>query len=446
MAEIGMDHVLASYEAMEKTSMLARDLTDSDQNQAVLDTASALAEGRVTAEGIADSHGPAVAAEAVAAARSRRRLGELTGPVHLTVVWAMYGETGRMVPREVHPHGEDFVRAKVAQLDWLTGGLPGVTWSIIACDDGCPDQPSSADLMMDIAAAEGYPQTGHRSVRVLRLAEVIRSGISISPAFDRLTSTDESRKGGSILVALAAAVAPDLVRAEGAGRHVVCYTDADLSANLAQLGSLAAPVVAGHKVVGALGQRYGIEGAVLVRADGPVTEPHSTGDKPDKIIILFRHFVRAMLIPSLAQVLDTQAGFKAFDGAALGPVIGQMTSFNETFDVELLIHLAQDYGPQALAVEPIVFTEDFAATNFPSVEPGPRHLAMVRQVVELYDQFVAPTAPVTGEAADLLALLRALDLDGYVTLIEGLRAEDRDDPTLFDWRWPVQHLRDILRH
>lgn len=69
----------------------------------------------------------------------------------------MYGETGRMVPRAAHPHGEDFVRAKVRQLDWLTGGLPGVTWSIIACDDGCTDRPSSADLMTDIAAAEGYP-------------------------------------------------------------------------------------------------------------------------------------------------------------------------------------------------------------------------------------------------------------------------------------------------
>ena len=58
---------------------------------------------------------------------------------------------------------------------------------------------------------------------------------------------------------------------------------------------------------------------MLVRADGPVTEPHSTGDKPDKIIILFRHFVRALLIPSLAHVLDTQAGFKAFDATALSP-------------------------------------------------------------------------------------------------------------------------------
>jgi len=426
-----------------------RDLTDSDQNQAVLDVASALAEGdgpAAAGTGAVARYGPAVAAEAGAAARSRRRLAELIEPIHLTVVWAMYGETGRMVPRSVHPHGEDFVRAKVRQLDWLTGGLPGVTWSIIACDDGCPDRPSSADLMAEIVAAEGYPGEGHRGVTVLRLADVIDGDISISPAFDRLTSTDQSRKGGSILAALAAAIRTGPAWADGAGQHVVCYTDADLSSNLAQLGSLAAPVVADDKVVGALGQRYGIEGAVLVRADGPVTEPQSTGGKPDKIIILFRHFVRATLIPPLAHVLDTQAGFKAFDAAALGPVIQQMTSFNETFDVELLIHLAQRYGSQALAVEPIVFTEDFAATNFPSVDPGERHLAMIRQVVELYDQFVAPAAPVTGEAADLLSLVRALDLDDYVTLIKHLRAEDHDDPTLFDRRWPVRHLRDILRH
>ncbi len=429
---------------MDKTVAPVRDLTDSDQNQAVLDVASLLAEGGLEPERAADGYGPAVAAEAAAAARSRRRLAALTGPIRLTVVWAMYGETGRMVPRAQHPHGEDFVRAKVRQLDWLTQGLPGVTWDIIACDDGCPDEPSSADLMTQIAAAEGYPGEGPRSVTVLRLADVIANGTPISPAFDRLTSTDQSRKGGSILAALAAAVATGPARAKGAGRHVVSYTDADLSANLAQLGSLAAPIAGGGDVVAALGQRHGIDGAVLIRAGGPSTEPHSTGDKPDKIIILFRHFVRALLIPSLAHVLDTQAGFKAFDGPALRPVIGEMTSFNETFDVELLIHLAQRYGPQALAVEPIVFTEDFAATNFPSVDPGQRHLAMVQQVVALYDRLVAPVAPVTGEAADLLALLRTLDLDDYVRLIGGLRAEDAGDPTLFDRRWSVQHLRDIL--
>jgi hypothetical protein len=386
-----------------------------------------------------------VAAEAQAAARSRQRLSELGGPIHLSVVWAMYGETGRMVPRSVHPHGEDFVRAKVGQLDWLTSGLPGLTWSIIACDDGCPDFPSSADVMTGIAAAEGYPREGHRSVTVLRLAEVIESDQSISPAFDRLVSADQSRKGGSILAGLAAAVEAGRARRTSGGRQVVCYTDADLSANLAQLGSLAAPVVAGEGVAAGLGQRYGIDEAVLVRPGGPVREPHSTGDKPDKIIVLFRHFVRATLIPSLAHVLDTQAGFKAFEGDALAPVLSQMTSFNETFDVELLIHLAQHYGADALAVEPIVFTEDFAASNFPSVEPGPRHLAMIHQITEIYDRFVAPHAPATGEAGDLLDMVRTLDLDGYVTLIGHLRAEDRGDSTLFDRRWPVRHLRDILR-
>jgi hypothetical protein len=429
---------------MDKALVPARDLTDSGQNQAVLDAASALADGGATAAGVTASHGSAVAAEALASARSRQRLSKLTVPVHITVVWAMYGETGRMVRRAEHPHGEDFVRVKVRQLDWLSAGLPGVTWSIIAADDGCPDRPSSAEVMTDIVRAEHYPDHGHRSVTVLKLADVISGGISISPAFDQLASTDQSRKGGSILAGMDAAIRTGPPQANSAGRHVVCYTDADLSANLAQLGSLAAPIVSSGRAIGALGQRYGLDGAVLVRPDGPVTEPHSTGDKPDKIIVLFRHFVRASLIPPLAGVLDTQAGFKAFDAAALRPAIARMASFNETFDVELLITLAQRYGPGALVTEPIVFTEDFAATNFPSVDPGERHLAMVRQVVEVYDRLVGPVAPVSGPAADLLALVRTLDADSYVRLIEQLRAEDQGDPTLFDRRWPVQHLRDIL--
>jgi hypothetical protein len=441
------------------TTAPVRDLTDSAQNQAVLELATALLAGDVQERDAGAGYGPAVGAEALAAARSRRRLAALAEPVHLSVVWAMYGETGRMVPADQHPHGEDFLREKVRQLDWLTGGT-GATWSIIACDDGCPDQPSSAELMTRIAAAEGYPAERHRSVTVLRLADLIGGAHSISPAFDQLTSTDQSRKGGSILagldrataIATATATATATAQASeaptpagGVVRHVVCYTDADLSANLAQLGSLAAPIVDGEAVA-ALGQRYGMAGAVLVRPSGAVTEPHSTGDKPDKIIVLFRHFVRVMLIPALTQVLDTQAGFKAFDAAALRTALPEMTSFNETFDVELLIHVAQQCGPGALAVEPIVFTEDFAATNFPSVDPGQRHLAMVQQVVWLYDRFVAPVAPVSGEAAELMELVRSLDLDGYVRLIEHLRALDPGDPTLFDRRWPVSQLRAIVEN
>lgn len=419
----------------------ARDLTDPEQNRAVLDLASALSHHPDAS--LESNQPPGVVAEAAAAARSRRRLQQVDSPLHLSVVWAMYGETGRMARRSEHPHGEDFVRVKVGQLDWLTAGTE-VTWSIVACDDGCQDTPPSAQMMRRLVAEEGYRRAAHRSVRVIRLDDVIADVAagrrSVGPAFDRLTSSQQSRKGGSILAALDDALRAAPEAGDEKGRHVVCYTDADLSANLAQLGSLAAPIVAGGAVA-ALGQRYGLPGAVLIKAAGPVAEPASTGDKPDKLIVLFRHMVRAVLIPDLAHVLDTQAGFKAFDAAALRPVLPRMTAFNETFDIELLIHLAQAYGAEAIEVEPIVFTEDFAATNFPSVDPGLRHLAMVRQVVDLYDRFVAPVAPAGAEAADLLDLIRTLDVDGYVRLIERLRAEDVGDPSLFDRRWSSSRLR-----
>ena len=426
-------------------SVLARDLTDPAENQAVLDGATALAAGLAATEDLARTHGAAVAAEAEAACASRERLvaaaSVATTAVHLTVVWAMYGETGRMVTREEHPHGEDFVRVKARQMDWLVAGTEA-TWSFVAVDDGCPDEPSSADLMRRIAASEGHPAEGHRAVTVLRLADVIAGGPSIGPAFDALHSPSQSRKGGSILAGLAHAL-----RVPVAGRHVVAYTDADLSANLAQLGALAAPILESGDAapaIAALGQRYGMPGAVLVKPAGPVREPFSTGGKPDKVIVLFRHAVRAALIPQLAHVLDTQAGFKAFDAVALVPVLPEMSSFDETFDVELLIHLAQRHGAAALAVEPIVFTEDFAATNFPSVDPGARHLAMVQQVVGLYDRSVAPTQPAAGDAAELLELVRGLDVDAYVRLIEGLQTEDPGDDTLFERRWPAAHLREIV--
>jgi hypothetical protein len=420
---------------------LARDLTDPAQNQAVLDGASALADGTATAAELTRAQGAAVAAEAEAAARSRGRLvsalaaGDGT-PVHLSVVWAMYGETGRLATRAEHPHGEDLVRVKARQLDWLTAGT-GVTWSVVAVDDGCPDRPSSAEVMQRIVASEGHPADGHRGMTVLRLADVLANGPPIGAAFDALATPEQSRKGGSILAGLAHAL-----RAPVAGRHVVAYTDADLSANLTQLGSLAEPILApGTAALAALGQRYGMPKAVLVKPGGPVREPASTGAKPDKVIVLFRHAVRAALIPQLAHVLDTQAGFKAFGADALAGVLPAMSSFDATFDVELLIHLAQAHGAAALAVVPIVFTEDFAATNFPSVDPGAPHLAMVHQVVRLYDRFVAPVMPATGEAAALLDVVRGLDLPAYVRVIEALRAEDDGDATLFDRRWTAAHLR-----
>ncbi len=292
----------------------SRNLTNSAQNYLVLKMASALVEGSMTKQQVEDAHGPAVAFEAQAAADSRKELLALQVPVHMSVVWAMYNEKNRMHRHTgKYPHGEDFVRTKVVQLDWLTKDLPGITWSIIACDDGCPQK--SAERMEKIVRQEKYPRNdGHRSVKVLKLADVI-GNVSIGTAFNKLTSTDESRKGGAIVAGIDAAIKAGPVQANGSSphRHVVC------------------------------------------------------------------------------------------------------------------------------------FTEDFAATNFRSVEPGASHLRMVKQIVGIYQEHVAKGGtPATGDAASLLKLLEGLDLSGYQALIRHISHKDAGETSLFDRRWPVQELLDVI--
>ena len=118
-----------------------------------------------------------------------------------------------------------------------------------------------------------------------------------------------------------------------------------------------------------------------------------------------------------------------------------MASFNGTFDVELLI-LSPSTTDTALAVEPIVFTEDFAATT-PSVTRGRAGWLWLSRSWNLRPAG-RPGRPVTGEAADLLTLIRTLDLDDYVTLIEHL-APRTGRPGIVRPALTVQHLHDILR-
>jgi hypothetical protein len=69
---------------------------------------------------------------------------------------------------------------------------------------------------------------------------------------------------------------------------------------------------------------------------------------------------------------------------------------------------------------------------------------MVRQVVQLYDRLVAPTRPVTGDAAALLGLAPEPDLPSFVRLITALRERDVGDETPFDRRWTAGELREML--
>lgn len=450
---------VANPAILEKLSVgqpMTRDLCSQAQNDAVLDLATVLMQENPEAllEPAAQNctkYSPLVL-EALYCAASRAKLMELTPPhgLHLTVLFAMYKETGRILPSSECEHGEDFLRNKVKQLKWLFDGAPSsaFSWELVGVDDGCPAHPPSWVVAQGIINSEQWS-----NVRVIKLQD----GIDDKSPVAKMKSTNDSRKGGAILHGLYEMGKED----KGGKEHIVLYTDADLSANCAMSGLLCSNI-GEHGYPISCGHRYGEPGALLVKDNGAVGEPSATGDKPDKMIILFRHWVRGQVIPCLSQVKDTQCGFKAFRIKQIMDILPDVTSYNATFDVELLIRActtAKD-GSKAIGVVPLVFTEDFAASTMATsqqvggkLEPGKGHLEMIQQILAIRDNLVksmpgAQSPSILSQDEKLLSFLRGLDLAQYKSIINSLTKEDSALPeaqrnVLFDRTFEMAKLQKL---
>ena len=79
--------------------------------------------------------GPTVLVSAVGSAESKLKM-KTVGGFHLTCIFAMYGEQNRIQTKAGHKNGQDFIRMKVKQLDWLFEGEDASkSWEILAVDD-----------------------------------------------------------------------------------------------------------------------------------------------------------------------------------------------------------------------------------------------------------------------------------------------------------------------
>jgi hypothetical protein len=266
-------------------------------------------------------------------------------PIHVTVVAAMYNEHNRILSKAEHPAGEDFVRRKVAQLQWLFGSKTDKTWDLLFVDDGCPEK--SGEIAASIIKKERY-----NNVRVLFLADGIADG---SPVTKGLRSTDDSQKGGAIQYGMWVAIH----ETHGNAEHVVAYTDADLSTNIAQTGLLLRGLADEHTSC-AIGSRYDPGGVYCTPAGAQGLTDY------DRVMLVFRHFVRSKLLPQLGGVIDTQCGFKAFKAAGLNKVLEQMTDKGFSFDMELLLltTLQSSCGDSSVGKAPIVWVESNEESNF----------------------------------------------------------------------------------
>lgn len=271
-------------------------------------------------------------------AESRLLIEHVNQPLRLGIVFAMWGEHNRLRPASGdNPNGEDALRVKIAQLNWLFESTP-IEWTLYAVDDGCPHQ--SGSLAREIA--DDHP-LGHH-VQVLHLADAVPTNLG---ALNGLAHADDSRKGGAVILGCEKAIANNA--------DAVIYTDADNSVHLGQLGLLLGPYLSGSKIV--FGNRKDAR-SVLVKQEarwGPG-------------IILLRHMQRMVGETVFAAgIRDTQAAFKLFDSEILKDILDARTVFDFSFDTDWLLAAIANNIP--LTTTPFAFID--SAAESASITQGP---------------------------------------------------------------------------
>lgn len=335
---------MTSFDEILRSARHSFDLTDPEDRESLTQLASALLDADdLDLVRLGDvARVPEAPLELKLAAKlvaSRRWLVSNTRPVRIGVVFAMWGEHRRLLPRtDGNPNGEDSLRVKLAQLDWATADTT-VDWRLYAVDDGCPH--GSGSLAREIAGE--HPASGR--VGVLDLADVLPAE---SGPLSGLASADDSRKAGAIILGCMLALSD--------GADAVVYTDADNSVHLGQLGLLLRPWIDdGAPVV--LGNRKHPD-AVLVKQEAR----WGVG------IVLLRHMQRMVGRAIYGRgILDTQAAFKLFSRDVLRGILRRPTVYDFSFDTDwILSSIAQGAEPVQV---PFAFID--SAAESASITQGP---------------------------------------------------------------------------
>lgn len=317
-------------------------------------------------------------------AKSKLLIQSIKEEVTLSVVLAVYKEHNRIRQAHEHPHGEDFLRRKVAQLDRLLGPLPNVHWRLIVVDDGCPE--GSGKIAQDIVESEGLQE----KAEVRFLAHGIGEG---APPVKALSSTDDSQKGGSIIYGMWQAT-----QQEVKGEHIVIYTDADLSTHLGQVGLLIEPIVAGGKDA-AIGSRR--------ESDSVVVKKGTRNDRGKLFIYLWKR-----MVPVLGDIIDTQCGFKAFRRDTLVEILDDLLEYKFAFDIELLLRTALGAQDRITKV-PLAWIDSEEASTTTDIQP---YLPMLRSIASMYRTYLPP-----DEAREeFAAFIEELDDESFDRLVSNI--------------------------
>ncbi|MBC2712807.1 MAG: glycosyltransferase family 2 protein [Desulfosarcina sp.] len=278
-------------------------------------------------------------------ALSKMYVKQIDCPLHVSLVLAMYNEHNRIRPKSSdNPNGEDFVRRKMKQMEWLLKDSPH-SFNMILVDDGCPKQ--SGTKAQEIIEKEGY-----KNVNVLYLDDGIKRQ---SAVIKGLKSTSESRKGGSIQYGMWQAVKK---YSEGDKPHIVVFTDADMATPVNEIGFLLDKQ--DDETMLAIASRYDA-GSICRGPWGKNGEVQGLTEF-DRRMVGLRGLVFSKLFPQTGKITDTQCGLKAFNSKLLRQILLKTKVRTFSFDIELLVLAAST--DTAIAIAPIYWHDSLAESSF----------------------------------------------------------------------------------
>lgn len=347
---------------------------------------------------------------AVKLSRSKALIRRVDAPPHVSIVFAVYKEHTRILPADQHPHGEDFIARKIAQIKWLLDDSATVSWSMWIVDDGCPE--NSGQLAQQILS-QRFP---NEPAQVLFLDNAIQNDIPITRP---MKSSAESQKGGSIVYGMWTAVQTNH------DRQIVVFTDADLSTHLGQVGLLVDGITA-----------QGMDAAIGSRRE-PTSVVVKQGQRNTRGK-LFIYLWKSMMAP-LHYITDTQCGFKAFTADTIRDIAEDLLEKRFAFDIELLLKTELRRSGSICKI-PVAWIDSEAASTTTGIQP---YLSMLQSVAAMYRKYLPPD-PDADAFADLIESMTEAQWQQLSDRVPAAIADA--DPASFDRDRPVSvsDLKNLL--
>lgn len=248
-----------------------------------------------------------------------------SSPQNISFLAAVANEHNRLQTKNQIFTGEDFLRVKIAELEFLFEGMEQLDWNLCFVEDN--PQNSTIDIMKQMI--EGDPQLAVYKHKVLLLdySRDLREEIAMykDPSIRDCSPEEFARKsikGGAIQVGLRYLAQLDSNKAyKGSKADLVICTDCDLSFNLSHSGIL-------------LNQIYNQDADIAI-GSRRLADSYVAGKSMLRHVqsSLFNTLVRVLLN---VQVTDTQVGAKAIRPELVEKTHERYRELSMSFDSEIL--------------------------------------------------------------------------------------------------------------